>query len=1004
MNSHILALLVLLSAASAGARTALSEVGKAALVFEANHGQTAAQYAYVARGHGYTLLLDSGESTLLLGAAKRGTSTLTVTLAGANKDARVIPPAPLPGVSHYLLGPDPAKWLTNIPNYSRIRYQNVYTGIDVAYYGKEGRLEYDFIVAPLASPASIRMRFTGANGMGITADGDLLLRVGSVEVRHHRPLAYQEQAGHRIPRAARFVMQGPGEIGFALGNYDRSKPLVIDPVLTYASFLGGAGIDEARGVAVDGRGNAYVTGWTTSANFPITSGAHQTALAGGSDAFVTRLDATGKTRVYSTYFGGAADDIGEGIAVDATGNAYVTGVTSSSNFPVLGQYQSFGGASDAFVAKFSPSGTLLYSTFLGGSSNDEGHGIAIDASGNAHATGWTSSSNFPVSVSARQTTYGGNTDAFVAKLNPGASGAASLLYSTYLGGSSLDQGFGIAADTAGYAFVTGLTMSTNFPLQNQYQSHGGAADAFVVKLNPAAAGTASMLYSTYLGGTVSDEGRGIAVDAAGLVYVTGGTSSSNFAITPDAYQSSNSFADSDAFLTVLNPALSGASSVTYSTYFGGTASDTGRGVAVDATNNVYLTGETSSGSDFPRLDSVRDYSGAKDAFVAKLNPSRAGAAGLLMSSFLGGAANDAGYGIAVGRPGVIYVAGLTGSANFPATATASQASFGGSFEDAFVAKIVDSHAASLVFRDLYGAVQLGGFADSSLKNASGVFASDPAAARDRSGNTIVTARDTYNAIWANRFVAATQAWAGWTYGGGDTQGIPAVAVAADGVAYIAVRDTWNAYWLTSYTPGAGFGTWTYLAGIFSEDPVMAACADGSVYLIGRDNWRALWSERFVPGSAFPGWQFGGGIIQGKPSVTCGTDNIAHIVVRDDWNSLWLARIQGNSWLNWTYGGGNVSGNPQIAASGDGTVYAVLRDAGGGVWYRGFTEGTTNGWQSWVYTGGTLEALAAAAVNGELFISGRDSGSGLWWYSASRNTWIWADNAGKATGQPTVAPR
>lgn len=311
---------------------------------------------------------------------------------------------------------------------------------------------------------------------------------------------------------------------------------------------------------------------------------------------------------------------------------------------------------------------------------------------------------------------------------------------------------------------------------------------------------------------------------------------------------------------------------------------------------------------------------------------------------------------------------------------------------------------SAVFRNATGSIELIRSGATTLYNAGGIFASNPSASQNSSGNTFVVARDTYNAIWANVFDNSTSSWGSWGYGGGATQGKPAIAVAANGTAYIAVRDSWNSYWITSYTAGSGFGSWTYLAGIFSTDPVMTACSDGSVYVVGRDSWRSLWSARYVPSTAtFQGWKFGGGIIQGSPSITCGTDNVVYMAVRDDWNSLWMARISGDNWLGWSYGGGIMNGDPFAVATGSGTVQTVIRDSGGVVWSLGYTEGTSAGWLNWVMTGGVLQDFSPAGNVGDLYITGRDGNNTLWWYQASSSQWTAAGNAGVAAGPLTAAP-
>ncbi len=309
-----------------------------------------------------------------------------------------------------------------------------------------------------------------------------------------------------------------------------------------------------------------------------------------------------------------------------------------------------------------------------------------------------------------------------------------------------------------------------------------------------------------------------------------------------------------------------------------------------------------------------------------------------------------------------------------------------------------------VFRDTDSSIRMTRQGSATLYNGGGVFASDPNASQNASGDTFVVARDNYDALWATVFNANTLSWSSWTYGGGITKGMPSIAVTTGGTAYIAARDNWDSYWLTSYTQGTGFGSWTHLAGIFSTDPVVAACADQSIYIVGRDDWGALWNGRYVPGSGFQEWQFGGGIIQGNPAVTCGTDNSLYVAVRDDWNSLWLARVQGSTWLGWSHGGGVMNGDPQVAASGNGIIYTVVRDGGGAVWYRRYTEGTSGGWQNWIMTGGVLQSAAPAANGGELYVAGPDGNNELWWYQATGNQWTNIGSRGVATGGLSASPR
>jgi hypothetical protein len=458
------------------------------------------------------------------------------------------------------------------------------------------------------------------------------------------------------------------------------------PSLFYSTYLGGSGDDLGFSIAVDASGNAYVTGTTSSSDFPTTSGVFQPMLTGyPGEAFVTKLNPTGSGLVYSTYLGGSDGlDIGYGIAVDATGNAYMTGTTYSTNFPTLGAFQALfgGGFQDAFVTKLNATGSaLVYSSFLGGSGYDQGLGIAVDATDNAYVTGLTQSTNFPTTLGAFRTTAPGIQAAFVTKVNT----TGSLIYSTYLGGSGYDfGGSSIAVDATSSAYVTGATLSTDFPTTfGAFQTTAaGNGDAFATKLN--AAGSA-LLYSTYLGASGFEAGIGIAVDATGSAHVLGHTQSTNFP-TLGAFQGTYGGGAVDAFVTKFNPP---GSALVYSTYLGGSGDDFAGGIRVNATGNAYVTGFTSS-TNFPiTLGAFQPTAaGSVDAFVTKLN---AAGSGLDYSTYLGGAGEDEGLGIALDalpNPNA-HVTGYTRSTNFPTTPGAFQTAFGGGDYKAFVAKIID---------------------------------------------------------------------------------------------------------------------------------------------------------------------------------------------------------------------------------------------------------------------------------------------------------------------------
>ena len=589
---------------------------------------------------------------------------------------------------NYFVGNDRNKWKRGIPTYKGVVYKGVYKGIDLKIFGNGKDIEYEFIVNPGGNPGDILLTYNGIEGIATNGEGELLIATAFGELKETRPYIYQEIEGERSVDGS-FEIRSPASqsqtrkfsYGFQVASYNPSYPLIIDPTLSYSTYLGGSGSEEGQGIAVDGSGNVYVTGWTASSNFP-TQDPYQETKAGNEniwDVFVTKLSSSGSTLTYSTYLGGGSYDFGTGIAVDGSGNAYITGCTQSSDFPTQNPYQAIyaGGIYDAFITKLSPSGsTLTYSTYLGGSNVDWGAGIAVDSSGNAYVTGCTRSSNFPTQNPYQGTYGGGDWDAFVTKLS---SSGSALSYSTYLGESSDDRGAGITVDGSGNAYVIGNTDSTNFPTQNPYQgTNAGSDDAFITKLSSSGS---TLTYSTYLGGSDIDGGTGIAVDGSGNAYVTGSTWSSDFP-TQNPYQGTFAGGDSDAFITILS---SSGSTLTYSTYLGGSNVDWGSAIAVDGSGNTYVTGSTRS-TNFPTENPYQGTNaGNIDAFITKLTSS---GSALSYSTYLGGSDLDYGTGIAVDGSGNAYVTGQTYSTNFP-TQNPYQGTYAGN-ADAFVTKLSDT--------------------------------------------------------------------------------------------------------------------------------------------------------------------------------------------------------------------------------------------------------------------------------------------------------------------------
>lgn len=753
--------------------------GRLPLTFEANRGQTARQVKFLSRGAGYTVFLtknaamlglkktSSGEPrlgrarlplpalndpsqpmALLRGPAAVGPereaeppardaasstgAVVRMRLIGADPKVRIVGAEELPGKSNYLIGNNPKKWRTDVPNYAKVKYRGVYPGVDLVYYGNQRQLECDFVVAPGADPATIRLGIDARNSkVEIAKNGDLVIRLGEKEVRFRKPIVYQTPSAvaeqgqirdnlHSYPATrhllnGRYVLLASNKVGFKVADYDKTRPLIIDPVLAYSTYLDGTvgGRDEGSAIAADSSGSVYVTGRTNSDDFPTTTGAFQATFVGSScynyvfgannlpvvtvtfncnDVFITKLNPSGTSIVYSTYLGGTSDDGATGIAVDSAGAAYVTGNTDSTDFPTVNPIQVTNPATSAFVAKLNAAGNgLLYSTYLSGSRGAQASSIAVDTAGSAYVTGQTISTDFPTTSGALEPTFpdytlctvpsGVNTclssalgcsHAYAVKIN--AAGSA-FDYSTYLGGGcDADQGNGVAVDSSGNAYIVGeatpagtsIGQGGGFPTTaGSYQPGFAGAncngplpcrDVFIAKLNPT--GTA-LVYSTLLGGVAYDSAGGITLDTSGNAYVTGGTSSSDFP-TVNAYQATLN-GPWDAFVTKLN---AGGSALAYSTYLGGSLVDSAFGIAVDYAGSAYVAGGTPS-PDFPVMNATQaTLGGLQDVFVAKLS-----AAGntLDFSTYLGGNGIEGATAITLDTLGDAYVTGLAGIGNFPIT-------------------------------------------------------------------------------------------------------------------------------------------------------------------------------------------------------------------------------------------------------------------------------------------------------------------------------------------------
>ena len=682
---------------------ALDAYRKQPMVFERNEGQTDPKVDFIARGAGYTAFLTAKE--LVVGLHTRNDpAILRMSLVDGNPSPQARGAKLLPGTVNYANGNDPDKWL-NVPTYAEVVYDDVYPGIGLVYHGRQRQLEYDFVVAPGANPQRIRLAFAGVSALQVDADGALVLDTAAGQVRKPRPVIYQEIEGVRRAVDGRYVVDDADRVGFELGRYDPTHTLVIDPLVLYSTYLGGHADEAAAGIAVDAAGNFYVTGTTTSVDFP------RTTARPADDVFVTKFNAAGQ-RVYSTYFGTPCDDSATAIALDAGGNAYITGRAWEGWCDAEPPVPDYPGV---YVAKLNPTGGQVYFFFFGPDDLDSAHGkaIAVDNAGQAYVTGGTRPySGFPTTPGAyRRVGCGGSAldfaDVFVAKIN--AAGTA-LVYSTLLCGGGQDLPEGIAVDAAGNAYVAGTTDSRDFPTLNAYQGSNRAPNyrpnGFVTKLN--ATGSA-LVYSTYLGGGDDTSARGIAVDASGQAHVTGWTTARDFPTTPGVVQPTpgsracTNGLCTDAFVTKLGVNGTG---LVYSTFLFGDLDDEGVGIAVDNTGHAYVVGSTDSPT-FPILQAFRHRKAdtlGYDAFVTKLNPT---GSAFVYSSYLGGSTingyglegDEQGVGIAVDGTGNAYVTGITKSFNFPTTAGAVQPAFAAGFcgyypedlcGDAFVTKIAAS--------------------------------------------------------------------------------------------------------------------------------------------------------------------------------------------------------------------------------------------------------------------------------------------------------------------------
>ena len=697
----------------------VASYGNLPLLFEANEGQLNSGIEFLTRGSGYTAFLTPAGMVLSFQTQNEGSvetsdnsqisaantlhrpksmerqySAIAIDLVGGKHSPVIVGEQPLATKVNYFIGRDPSKWHRNVPTYKQVRYTDVYPGIDLVYYGKDHRLEYDFRVRPGADPSRIQFEIRGADSIDVDSSGSLILRKGKSKLLFEVPVVFQESSGGRKGVAGSYVKHDAIHVGFALAAHDKTKALVIDPVLVYSTLLGGSGDDFSSGIAVDATGEAYVLGLTDSLDFPlVTIGSYNPTQF---RLFLAKLNANGNGLVFADYFGGTSgnDDVGA-IALDSSGNAYVTGTAASTDFPVVNAYQStLTGSADVFLSEFSSDGSsLLYSSYLGGSNSQTAYSVAVDPAGEAIVAGVTTSTDFPTvnayQPSVSQDQFGDWGEyGFITKFT--APAGNSLVYSSYLGGSTLNattcnwcfpksELLGIATDVSGNAYVTGYTNTTNFPvtpgsLMSNFPYPNATETSFVSKLTSSGA----IGYSTYFPGPLFGLLDGIAVDSDGAAYVTGGTSETNsFPVTNTAICNPSLESCSGSIVAKLDAA---GANILYSTYLGSGDMTFAQVIQLDANRNAFVLG---SADQFSLINPIEGYAGNGDVVLVELDPS---ASTLLMSTFLGGQGPESASGLALDTNGAVYVTGLTESLDFPITQSAFQASWGGN-TDAFIAKI-----------------------------------------------------------------------------------------------------------------------------------------------------------------------------------------------------------------------------------------------------------------------------------------------------------------------------
>ncbi|MCC6588579.1 MAG: SBBP repeat-containing protein [Bryobacterales bacterium] len=1033
----------------------VASYGKLPLHFEPNQGQWDSQVRFASRGPNFGLFLSDTEAFMVLHQRDKVSAVpavggikpipevrrhvLRMQLLGASGTVHWSGQDQLPGVSNYYVS-DAGRPELGVPQFRSARANGVYPGVDAVYYSQNRTLEYDFVVHPGADPSAIRMQWSGVDKVSLTASGDLSIATSLGNVVHEKPNVYQIVDGKRVAVEARYTLTG-NQVQFALGNYDRQHDVVIDPVVrSYSTLLGGAGNgstltgdDYGLAVAVDSSGRAFLAGSTASVSFP----GNNAARSGTSDAYVTQLNTSGSAILFTTYIGGSGVEQIEALAVDGSNRVYGAGRSSSPSLP--GASNTNAGAEDAFLFRLNPAaltpGSIDYLRFVGGSGNDYGKAVAVNASSELYFVGWTESTNLPANVTGGTTAAGGR-NVFVGKLD--SAGAPSLL--RYFGGSGHDYGLAIAVDSFLNVYIGGSSAcagggpgcANDLPLGSPLRPYTAPTnDGFVLRFSP---NLTSIDWSTFIGGSALDEVVGVALDGNGNVYAGGYSGSSNFPIifkdttatNPSPNGANDMFVVKIGCVAPITPGqqCAGSHEIKYSSVFGGRNNDWMARLTADRQGSVYIAGYGETGFPTFAAPTASHFTfggGLLDGVFAKVTP---GGRSLLYSMYLGGVNDDLATGVALDSQGNAYVSGYTLSGNFPTTI--GSALQGGA--DAFVVKLGPYAVPTAAFISPGNAIEFGTFGDKPIDTLGGNWGDAIAVAQRKStGDTYIVAKDAFGSLYARVFFASTQSWGAWYGPAASISGTPAIAVnEISGVAYVVVRGLPGPqgevlYYWASLNPNTGFGPAPFASklaggGLFSTDPAMASCADGNTYVVGK-GWAAgieeqpLWMVR-INSSGTPGgtWISGGGLLKGKPSLTCGTDvdpgtsfNYVYLAARDKTNNTWASRILGDSWVNWpatgnpwlSTGGAFLTQDPKLAASGDGKLFLVAAIQGGLIMYTPLPQGSTQS-IAWVHDGtaGFVDNYSPAGVSGDLFVAGRKTNTNpaepigdqfFWWRSSNAAT-------------------